>query len=159
MNKKILVSIGLLAVLAAAAVFINFDRSAEAAFLNSSLPITVNGNNIEVFGTASGSITASDFLYSSDSRLKENIAPLIDSLAKVEALNGVSFDWKQGGEANIGFIAQEVEVIAPELVVTNPETGLKAVKYGNMVALLVEAVKAQQLQIEALQTQVAELSK
>lgn len=160
MNKKILISIGLLVVLAAAAVMINFDRSAEAAFIGSSLPITTDGTNIAVYnGSANGSITASDFLYSSDARLKDNVAPLSESLTKIEALQGVSFDWKQGGEANIGFIAQEVENIIPELVVTDSETGLKAVKYGNMVALLVEAVKAQQVQIEALQIQVAELSK
>lgn len=160
MNKKLLISFALLVVLASAAAFINFDRSADAAYIGNALPITTDGTNITVYdGSANGAINASDFLYTSDSRLKENIAPLADSLVKINSLQGVSFDWKQGGEANIGFIAQDVEKVVPELVVTSPETGLKAVKYGNMVALLVEAVKAQQLQIEALQNQVAELSK
>lgn len=160
MNKKILLSFALLLVFAGAVSFMNFNRTAEAAFIGSSLPITTDGTSITVYnGTVNGAINASDFIYVSDLRLKENIVPLASSLEKINSLQGVSFDWKRGGETNIGFIAQDVEKVIPELVVTDANTGFKAVKYGNMVALLVEAVKAQQIQIEALQAQVVELSK
>lgn len=154
MNKKILISFGLLAFLAAGAVFINFDRSAEAAFLSgTSLPITTDNTNITIYnGSANGSVTAASFLYASDFNLKENIVPLNDSLDKIKQLQGVSFDWKSGQGSEIGLIAQDVEKVVPELVVTNAE-GIKAVKYGNIVALLIEAIQEQQAEIDALRVE------
>jgi hypothetical protein len=77
-------------------------------------------------------------------------------------LNGVEFDWRQdyidshGGEDgyfvrrhDIGVIAQELEAVLPELVVDRAD-GYKAVKYDRIIALLIEAVKAQQHQIDEL---------
>ena len=58
------------------------------------------------------------------------------------SLRGVQFDWKDSGESDIGFIAQEIETVLPELVDTNSD-GYKAVKYGNITAILVEALKSQ----------------
>lgn len=103
-----------------------------------------------------GDVGAADFLYTSDLRLKENIAPLFGSLGKILQLKGVSFDWKSNGEKNIGFIAQDVEKIIPELVSTGAD-GFKSVKYGNIVAILTEAIKEQQLQIEKQQKEINEL--
>ena len=77
-------------------------------------------------------------------RLKENITPLSDSLDKINQINGLSFYWKDkamGENRNIGVIAQDVEKVYPELVSTNPKTGLKSVEYGNLVAPLIEAIK------------------
>lgn len=95
-----------------------------------------------------GNVKASAYLYTSDERLKENVETLKDSYEKVLALRGVEFDWKENGDHEIGFIAQEVEVVEPHLVVTSSVDGIKAVKYANIVALLVEAFKDHHKKIE-----------
>jgi hypothetical protein len=96
----------------------------------------------------------------SDIRLKENITPLNNSLAKVLSLTGVNFYWKPGVNPDrskqIGFIAQDVEKVVPELVMTDAK-GIKSVEYSNMTPLLVEAIKDQQKQIDDLKTEVEAL--
>ncbi len=107
-----------------------------------------------------GKVKASAFLYSSDEKLKKNITPITGALAKVEALEGVSFEWKDNGEKNLGFIAQDVETVLPELV-SGEE--LKSVAYGNMTAVLLEAIKElkaeKDAEIAELKAQIAELQK
>jgi hypothetical protein len=80
----------------------------------------------------------------SDISLKEEISPINSALSLVNRLNGVYYKWKNresGGETRkIGFIAQEVEEIIPELVYTHKD-GLKTVHYKDVTALLVEAIK------------------
>ena len=107
----------------------------------------------------SGTVTSSAFIYSSDERLKTNIQNLNPqtSLENILNLQGVSFNWKANDRADIGVIAQDVEKVFPQIVSTDPNTGLKAVEYGNLVAPLIEAVKAEQAEITALQTEVAAL--
>jgi len=64
------------------------------------------------------------------------------------------------GKAGSGVIAQELEKVAPELVMTNEkEDGMKSVAYGNLVGYLIEAVKDQQKQIDELKAQLDGLSK
>ena len=107
---------------------------------------TVNGNLL-----VTGDVTA---YHSSDKRLKDNISPIPWAIDKVKALGGYSFDWNNKSEHeghDIGVIAQEVEEVLPELVVTR-EDGYKAVSYEKIVALLIEAIKDQQLQIDALKS-------
>lgn len=100
---------------------------------------------------------ADAFFYNSDRNLKKDISPLAGSLSKILKLEGVSFTWKKGGDKNVGLIAQDVEAVYPELVVTNPATGLKSVEYGNLVAPLIEALKEQQKQIESLKAEIERL--
>lgn len=88
-----------------------------------------------------GKVKATAFLYTSDRRLKKDIHTLPDTLAKILKLRGVSFKWNSNDEKTIGFIAQEVEKVYPELVTTDAKSGYKAVQYGNIVAILVEALK------------------
>jgi len=83
---------------------------------------------------------------SSDVRLKENITTIPDALNKVESLRGVNFTWKdterKGSNLKMGFIAQEVEEVIPEVVHTqDDEMKTKAVEYQYLTGLLVEAVK------------------
>ena len=104
-----------------------------------------------------GDIQADAYYYSSDRRLKENIKPLTASLAKISQLQGVAFDWKEDGGKGIGLIAQDVERVFPELVSTNENSGFKAVEYGNLVAPLIEALKEQQQEIEALEARIKNL--
>ena len=83
--------------------------------------------------TATGDITAF-----SDARLKENIEPLQNALKMVQDLRGVSFT--KDGQRGVGFIAQELLEILPEVVREN-QNGFLSVAYGNVTALLVEAIK------------------
>jgi hypothetical protein len=88
----------------------------------------------------SGNVTGNAFFYSSDRRLKYDIKD-VKGLELILAMRGVSFKWKRDNSPELGLIAQEVEKVAPELVKTDLRTGLKAVKYGNLVAPLIESVK------------------
>ena len=98
-----------------------------------------------------------DIVAYSDQSVKENIRPIENVLDRVSKSRGVLYDRIDSGEKNnIGFIAQELEVEFPELVVTN-EDNTKAVKYQNAVAVLFEAVKEQQKQIEELKELVNKL--
>ncbi|MFO7924001.1 MAG: tail fiber domain-containing protein [Bacteroidales bacterium] len=98
--------------------------------------------------TSDGTLTTA----SSDIRMKENISTLSNSLDDVLKLRGVSFTWKDQPALGkrIGFIAQEVEPVLPELVFVNEEDGYLGVNYPEMTAVLVEAIKEQQQQIEDL---------
>ncbi|HOW37108.1 MAG TPA: tail fiber domain-containing protein [Candidatus Pacearchaeota archaeon] len=128
-------------------------------------PITITGDAGKVgIGVASpaekldvsGNIRATAFFYSSDRTLKTNILALKGALEKVLKLQGVSFDWKATGEPSIGLIAQDVEKVYPEAVATDAN-GIKSIDYSKLVAVLIEAVKEQQAQIDALEKEVAEL--
>ncbi|MDQ1297414.1 MAG: hypothetical protein QG611_1396, partial [Bacteroidota bacterium] len=105
--------------------------------------------------TSDGTLTTA----TSDIRSKDNISTLTNSLNTILNLRGISFTWKNEPEMGrrIGFIAQEVETILPELVFTNPADGLKGVNYAEMTAVLVEAIKEQQHQIESQQKEIEEL--
>ncbi len=78
----------------------------------------------------------------SDRRLKEKITRISDPLSLLEKINGVYFYWKQGDDKSrqVGVIAQEVEKVLPEIVSTGQD-GYKAVDYGKLSPLLIEAVK------------------
>jgi len=93
---------------------------------------------------------------SSDERIKENIETLENSLDKVKLLRGVSYN--KIGESNqeVGFIAQEVQEVLPEIVREDKEEML-SVSYARTVALLVEAIKEQQEQIEKLKSRIEDL--
>ena len=96
--------------------------------------------------TNTGTITASgDITAFSDERLKSDIETIDNALDKVMNMRGVSYT-KQA-EKGIGVIAQEIEKVLPE-VVTDGE--YKSVAYGNIVGVLIEAIKEQQKQIDKL---------
>jgi trimeric autotransporter adhesin len=103
--------------------------------------LSSSGNALEGSFTATGDITAY-----SDKRLKTNIETISGALEKVNALRGVTFD--KDGKRGLGVIAQEVEKILPEVVLDGEE--YKSVAYGNIVGVLIEAVKEQQKQINEL---------
>lgn len=99
--------------------------------------------------SCTGTFYATDFDTSSDATLKENIQEWADPMGILNAIRGVSFDWKETKQSAAGVIAQEVEKVMPSAV-TVREDGTKGVKYNSIVSVLVEAVKAQQKQIDAL---------
>jgi hypothetical protein len=108
-----------------------------------------------------GAITAC-----SDIRYKKNIIPLENALEKVLKLNGVTYLWKISEFPNknfsskmqIGVIAQEVEKIYPQLVVTDTD-GYKSVDYSKLTPILLEAIKEQQKMISTQQNILAEQQK
>lgn len=116
--------------------------------------ITFNGTPSFSDITATGTVTAADFVSTSDRRLKENIETIQSPLFKVQNLRGVSYT--KNSQEEIGVIAQEVETVLPEVVRSN-EDGYKSVAYGNMVGLLIEAMKEQQEQIEFLKEEINRL--
>ena len=86
----------------------------------------------------------------SDARLKDNIETLEDGLAKVEQLRGVTYT--RNGRENVGVIAQEVEKILPEIVLTaDDEMGTKSVDYSRITAVLIEAVKDLSARVKELE--------
>ena len=93
-------------------------------------------------------------IYSSK-RWKTNVSPIENALEKVEKLNGVYFDWKANGKHDIGLIAEEVGEVIPE-VVAYEENGVDAqsLDYARLTALLVEAIKEQQKEIESLKEEI-----
>jgi hypothetical protein len=89
-----------------------------------------------------------DVIAYSDASVKENIRPIDNALERVLSTRGVIYDRiDTQAKDNIGFIAQEMEVKNPELVVTD-ESGKKSVKYQNTTALLIEAVKELNQKVE-----------
>ena len=155
---------------AADARFRIFNSIAEA----NGLSILENGNigmgmlTPTVRLQVNGDIIANSIAGSSDARFKTNVSAIANPLEKVLQLRGVNFDWNQSqfpertfsSKRALGFIAQEVEKVLPEVVETEKSgDGYKAVQYDKVVALLVEAIKEQQKQINHLQKQVKQLKK
>lgn len=105
--------------------------------------VTIDAD-LTVTGTVSGDV----FVTTSDERLKSNIETIVGALEKVKLLRGVSYN--MNGESQIGVIAQEIQEIIPEVVLAD-QNGQLSVAYGNIIGLLIEAIKEQQVQIENLQ--------
>ena len=94
----------------------------------------------------------------SDARYKTNVIEIGNVLEQLMQLRGVYFDWNQLAKENlavtesrqIGVLAQEMEAVYPELVITNRD-GYKMIDYSKLTSVLLQAIKEQQVQIEALQ--------
>jgi len=133
----------------------------------------VSGSGIVVFSSNSGGTeTLKSYIdavsgllvASSDERLKENIVPLNYGLQQITSLRPVSFEWKQGdGNTNLGFIAQEVEMVLPEAVKTLDKSMSKTIDNQKMlnndfiVPVLVKAIQELSAQVTTLQSQVTAL--
>ena len=113
------------------------------------------GNSVQVFG---------NFINTSDARDKKNVRELGDALSLIEKLRGVRFEWSMSGDEGmlmprgeqIGFLAQEVEGVLPELVAEG-NNGHKGVSYVGLVPLLTEAIKQQQMQRTADRAEIERL--
>jgi hypothetical protein len=110
---------------------------------NNRHPMTLNLENGNV--VFSGDVTAY-----SDSRLKKNINPIENALDKTLKLEGVSYERTDSDDKHIGLIAQKVKEVLPE-VVNEDKDGYFTVSYGNIVGLLVEAIKELNAKVEKLE--------
>lgn len=107
--------------------------------------INANGANQAAFGTTS------------DVRLKENIVDIDSQLDNICALRPVEFDYKDGSGHQIGFIAQEVQTIYPDLVGTNSDGFLTLSDLSKNDARTIKAIQELNAKVEALEARVAEL--
>ena len=135
------------------------NSSGNAIFSNTIADgdITFQGNDAGVGAinalildmSASGAATFNNNVTAfSDERLKDNIETIDGGLAKVLSMRGVNYT--RDGKDNVGVIAQEVEKVLPEIVLTaNDEMGTKSVDYGRITAVLIEAIKELKTQIDA----------
>jgi hypothetical protein len=119
--------------------------------INGNAASNINNRTFFVQGSAGGT---GAWWNDSDEKLKKNIKTIDDPLKKVLALRGVNYEWKDTTNhekgLQIGFIAQEVIKILPEVVANNG--GTYSMQYAPINALLVEAIKAQQKKIESLES-------
>ena len=123
------------------------------------LDLYINGNNefrFEADGDfhADGDVIAYSTTTASDENLKKDITTVTDAVAKVEALKGVTFTWKKNENTSAGVIAQDVEKVLPQVVktVSNPAgEEYKAVNYGGLTSILIEAIKDLSARVKVLE--------
>ena len=120
--------------------------STSAAGNNGSISTTGGVSVLKKLYVGSTITGSADVIAYSDERLKKNVKTLDGK--KVLEMRGVSFERTDSGKQSSGVIAQEMEKVAPELVVD--DGSYKGVAYGNVVGYLIEAIKDQQKQIDEL---------
>ena len=135
-----------------------------AANGNVGIGTAVPGEMLQIVGGNGKVDVGKSWLTTSDARLKTNVKTIEGALEKVLALRGVRFDVTKdskmlpGKPKHIGFIAQELREHFPEIVATDKK-GYFAVDYDKMSAILVEAIKEQQKQIESLKSRITSCEK
>ena len=134
----------------------------NGAIVNASNKIQL-GNSSVTSVVTSGTITANGVTLSSDVRFKKDIETLNGALDKILKLRGTSYNWRVGeiegrnftDDAQIGFIAQELREVYPEMV-HEDEDGYLSVNYMQVIPVLVEAIKEQQAKTAEQQAKTAE---
>ena len=129
-----------------------FDMNCGFVYWRQASSTRFEQNMVNGTFTASGDVVA--FGSPSDKRLKENIKPIESALDKAMKLQGVTFDWKKSDsilsiKKDIGFIAQDVQKVAPELVREN-EDGYLSMRHQGITPILLEAIKELKAEIEEL---------
>ena len=134
---------------------VNFGLDSDNVLRMGGWSATANRWQLDMSGnmTVAGDVTAF-----SDARVKTNVQTIENALDKTLALRGVSYNRTDSDDTRtkIGVIAQETLEVLPE-VVNQDNSGMYNVSYGNMTALLIEAIKEQQAQIEDLKLEVKKL--
>jgi PKD repeat protein len=116
--------------------------------------VSTHANNVSIY--ASYDITAF-----SDLRVKTDMTVISDALAKIDRIGGYTYrridDHSTNSRRHCGLIAQEVSDVLPEAVHIHPSTGMMSVAYGNVVSLLVEAIKELAQKVDVQQEQLAKI--
>ncbi len=134
---------------------------------NNSVDLHYNGT--KTFETISGGAKVTGELqvtdditayYSSDKRLKDNITPIENPLAKVLSISGNTFNWnaasKWEGKADTGVVAQEVEELGLPGLTDIREDGTHAVRYEKLVPVLIEAIKELSAKVDNLEQKLSD---
>jgi len=130
--------------------YANKDGNVGIAMTNPSVALDVTGD-IEYTGTITDV---------SDQRLKENIVGINNPISKIQGINGVYFNMIGSDKRELGVIAQNVQQVLPEAVsIVDPENGYLGVDYTSLVPVLIEAIKEQQRQIQALRQDIEQLER
>jgi hypothetical protein len=135
-----------------------FNDGAVQLFYDNSLKFETTELGVRVTGIMSA--TDDIIAYAtSDERLKDNIAPIDDPLAKVISISGNTFDWNENTNnegSDTGVIAQEIEALGLPGLVTTRDNGYLAVRYEKLVPLLVEAIKELSGKVDALEQKLSD---
>jgi hypothetical protein len=135
-----------------------WDSTGWLTYVNSGTARWYTNATLNMELNTSGTLTVKADLVAygspSDKRLKENIKPIESALDKVEKLQGVTFDWKESDsilniKEDIGFIAQDVQKVIPELVRENKD-GMLSMRHQGIAPILLEAIKELKAEIEEL---------
>jgi hypothetical protein len=108
------------------------------------------------FNPSTGTVSATNFNSLSDLQEKENVETLKNAVEMLANIRGVRFTWKETGAPSLGVIAQELLLVAPELVTRN-EHGVHTVNYAGLNAILIEAMKDLHTQVQLLRTEIENL--
>lgn len=137
----------------------NLAGASDFIYSGSKVGINNTVNDLTYNLEVSGSMRASGAVLSnSDERLKDNIYPIDNALSRVGQIEGVYFNWKEGGDRQVGVIAQEVEKVLPE-VVSQDKNSYLSVDYSKIVPLLIGAINEQNAIISDLAEKVKNLEK
>ena len=120
------------------------------AVINGNLTVTGNTNT-------SGCTTTLCLIETSAQRYKDNIEPMGSQLSNVMRLEPVEFDWKMNKKHDIGFIAESVRDVYPNLISTNREGEVEGMNYTKLVSALVKSIQEQQGQINNLSEEINKL--
>ena len=119
--------------------------------------LTANGFN---FDSVTGDTTVLALVQTSAAKHKTNIEPLGSQMSKIGALRPVRYNWKnRSTPEEIGFIAEEVQKIYPELVGKDSNGKISGINYAKMVSVLVKSVQEQQNEIDTLNNELDNLTK
>jgi hypothetical protein len=110
------------------------------------------------YSVDTGITTVSCLIETSAKRYKDNIQELTSQLNKINQLKPVEFDWKTSRKHDIGFIAEDVAKVYPEIVKTNEVGEVEGISYSKMVAALIKAIQEQQQQLSNLAKKIDNLS-
>jgi hypothetical protein len=160
------------------------DTTSWSTVRNGNWPVYFNLTNNDLYCGGDIYAVVNVVAYASDKRLKENIKEIPNAIEKIKKIRGVTFDWSDKIDSlgftpkqkydDVGVIAQEIEEVLPQVVAPAPfdieydevdrsiitsKSGenYKTVQYERVVPLLIQAIKEQQAQIEALQAKIMEI--
>lgn len=128
------------------------DGLDSTAFARKAINETITGT-----WTFNTSVTAAQFIETSDRRLKKNIKPIKKAMEFIRQLVGVTYVRKDSKEKEIGFIAQDVQGLFPELV--SQQGKYLGINYSRLVAVLVEGMKEQDKRISTLESKIAAMKR
>ena len=140
---------------------LNFFINNGGAIMTLGTDAFLHLNNVAQGGTSPLCLGPSNTISfcSSSMRHKTDVQIFTGGLDSVSRLRPISFTWKEGGMRDLGFAAEEVEKVEPLLTFRNPKGEIEGVKYKQISALLVNAIKEQQAQIEQQRREIETLTR
>jgi len=116
--------------------------------------LQINSSGVATFASnvyIGGTLFINGLVHSSDKELKTDIRPFSTSLNDVLKLESCNFTWKSNGKSDIGFVAQDVQAVWPELTERDPNGSL-GVAYSRFVPLLLESIRELNKKVTDLET-------